>query len=188
MIYLLLLFEFFKIGLFTIGGGLASLPFLYRLTEVYDWFTPAQLTYMIAISESTPGPIAVNIATFAGFHTAGVPGGAVATLASVLPGMAIVMLAARFMDRFRENALLEAGLYGIRPAVTALITVALIMVARLSLLRWDLFTASMDWSVLVDYRAVAIFAVALAAIIKFNRHPIVYILAGGVAGILFAPQ
>ena len=187
MIYLLLLFEFFKIGLFTIGGGLAALPFLYRLTDVYDWFTPAQLTYMIAISESTPGPIAINMATFAGFHTAGVSGGAVATLASIIPGMGIVLIAARFMDRFRENVWLEAGLYGIRPAVIALITVALITVTRLTLLRWDAFTASMDWATLVDHRAVAIFAVALAAIVKFDKHPILYILAGGVAGILFAP-
>jgi len=187
VIYLLLAFEFFKIGLFVFGGALAALPFLYRLTQLYDWFTPAELTYMIAIGQSVPGPIAVNIATFIGFHTAGPLGGVIATTAFIIPGMVIVLITARFMNQFAENRWLKAGLCGIRPAVAALITLALILMVRMTLLDWDGFLADNDWIALVNGRAVIIFAAALAAIIKWDKHPIVYILAGGLAGILLAP-
>jgi len=187
MIYLLLFFEFFKIGLFTIGGGLAAIPFLYELTERYDWFTVADITYMIAISESSPGPILVNMATFAGNHTAGLLGGVVATLGSITPGIVIVILVCRALDKFSENRYVQAGFSGIRPAVTAMVTIALITVARISLLRWYEFTQSMDWAILVNYRALALFAVALFAILKFKKHPIIYIVAGAIAGLLLAP-
>ena len=187
MIYLLLFFEFFKIGLFTLGGGLAAIPFLYDLAERYDWFTAYELTYMIAISESSPGPIAINMATFAGFHTAGLLGGAVATLGSVTPGLVIVLLVCRALEEFRGNRYVQAGFKGVRPAVTALVTVALLTVARISLLRWDGLTQPIDWAALVDFRAVAIFGAALFAMLKFKRHPILYIAAGAIIGIIIAP-
>jgi len=187
MIYLLLFFEFFKIGLFTVGGGLAAIPLLYELAERSGWFTAAQLTYMIAISESSPGPIAVNMATFAGFHTAGVLGGAVATLGSILPGAVIVVLVSGALEKFRGNRYVQAGFKGVRPAVAALVSVALVTVARISLLRWDLFVQSADWGVLIDYRAVVLFCLALFGMLKFRRHPVFYIVLGTVVGIFIAP-
>ena len=187
MIYLQLYFEFFKIALFTFGGGLAAIPFLYELADSREWFTAADVTYMIAISESSPGPIAINMATFAGHHTAGLFGGAVATLGSISPGIIIVLLVCRVLDKFRDNRYVQAGFYGVRPVVIALITFALLTVARISLLRWDEFLQSMDWAVLVDYRALILFGAALFAMLKFKWHPIVYIAAGAIAGLIIAP-
>ena len=187
MIYLLLFFEFFKVALFTIGGGLASIPLLYELAERSGWFTAEQLTYMIAISESSPGPIAVNMATFAGFHTAGLFGGAAATLGSIAPGLITVLLVCRALEKFRDNRHVQAGFKGVRPAVAALVTAALLTIARISLLRWDEFIRSADWAVLVDYRAVILFGIAFFAMLKFKLHPIFYIAAGAVVGIIIAP-
>ncbi len=188
MTYLLLFLEFFKIGLFAIGGGLAALPFLYELAPKYNWFTEADITNMIAISESTPGPIAVNMATYVGYHTAGVMGGIIATLGNILPAIIIVLIVAKYLEKFKDNSLVQAGFYGIRPAVAALITVALFAVVKVSILRWDVFVATENWGALVDWRAAALFAVALALILKMEKHPVFYIAAGALAGILIAPR
>lgn len=187
MIYLLLFFEFFKIGLFTVGGGMASIPFLYDLAERYDWFTAADVTYFIAISESSPGPIAVNMATFAGNHTAGLLGGAAATLGSIAPGLIIVILVTKVLSKYKDNRYLLAGLGGIRPAVIAMITIAFLTVARISLLHTGDFHSPMHWLRLIDYRAVALFGVMLFAMLKFKKHPIIYIVLGGVVGVFLAP-
>ena len=121
MIYLILAYEFFKIGLFSIGGGMATLPFLMDLTGKYDWFTISELTNMVAISESTPGPVGINMATYAGYNAAGVPGAIVATLALTAPAWIIIILIAKFLENFSENRNVKAAFYGIRPAVAALI-------------------------------------------------------------------
>ena len=92
MMYLLLFFEFFKIGLFAVGGGLATIPFLYALSDKYHWFSSAQLVDMIALSESTPGPLGINMATFAGFQTIGVLGGAISTFGLVLPALFVIII------------------------------------------------------------------------------------------------
>ena len=188
MIYLLLFLEFFKIGLFAIGGGLAALPFLYELAPKYDWFTEADITNMIAISESTPGPIAVNTATYVGYHTAGFWGGIIATLGNIMPAIIIVLMVAKYLEKFKNNPLVQAGFYGIRPAVAALITVALFAVGKVSILHWDVFAATGNWRSLVDWRATALFAVSLALILKGKKHPVLYIAAGALAGILIAPR
>lgn len=188
MIYLLLFAEFFKIGLFAIGGGLAALPFLYELAPKYHWFTAADVTDMIAISESTPGPIAINMATYVGYQTAGVLGGVVATLGNIMPAILIVLAVAKYLEQFKNNRLVQAGFYGIRPAVTALITSALFAVIKVSILRWDLFAAGGGWGSLLDLRAAALYAAALALILRFEKHPVLYIAGGALAGILIAPR
>ena len=101
MIYLILAFEFFKIGLFSIGGGMATLPFLMDLTNKYDWFTVSELTNMVAISESTPGPVGINMATYAGYNAAGVLGAIVATLALTAPAWIIIILIAKFLENLK---------------------------------------------------------------------------------------
>ena len=103
MLYLRLMIEFFKTGLFAIGGGLATLPFLYELSEKTGWFTTTDISNMIAISESTPGPIGINMSTYVGFHTAGLLGGIVTTLSLVLPSIIIIEIISKVLTKFKES-------------------------------------------------------------------------------------
>ena len=121
MIYLLLFWEFFKTGLFAIGGGLATIPFLMNMADKYDWFTRAELSNMIAVSESTPGPIAINCATFVGYKIAGIPGAVVSTLGMVLPSFLIIYLISRGFENFLEVTLVANAFRGIKIAVGLLI-------------------------------------------------------------------
>ena len=132
MIYLLLFYEFFKIGLFAIGGGLVTVPFLFDLAEHYPWFTASELADMIAVSESTPGPLVVNMATFAGYKAAGISGAVIATFGLVLPSLIIIMLVSRLLTKFSDNPYVQSILSGIRPAVIALIFMAGWEIAKIS--------------------------------------------------------
>ena len=111
MIYFLLFIEFFKIGLFSVGGGLATIPFLYDLANKYTWFDHNMLTDMIAVAESTPGPIGVNMATFAGFHSAGILGGIIATLGLILPSIIVIIIIANFLNKFKESKAVDSAFY-----------------------------------------------------------------------------
>lgn len=121
MSLLILIFEFFKIGLFSIGGGLATLPFLYRLADKYPWFSAKQIPDMIAVSESTPGPLGINMATYTGFQHSGVIGSIAATFGLVLPSVIIIILISKVLEKFRSNKYVEYAFYGLRPAVMGLI-------------------------------------------------------------------
>ena len=182
---LLLFLEFFKIGLFAVGGGLAALPFLYELEERYHWFTKSDVANMIAISESTPGPITINMATYVGFETEGVLGSIVATVANIIPEIIVVLIVAKFLSEFSENRYVKAAFYGIRPTVCALIAAALFSVVKITLLNWDAFTASLNPAVLIDWLPMGLFAVFLWAVLKYKKHPVVYILLGAVCGLIF---
>lgn len=180
MIYLILAYEFFKIGLFSIGGGMATLPFLMDLTNKYDWFTASELTNMVAISESTPGPVGINMATYAGYNAAGVPGAIVATLALTAPALIIIVLIAKFLENFSENKNVKAAFYGIRPAVAALIGYAV----------WELLKIAIvsvtDGNVQMNVINVSVCAVtfALLQVKKLGKlHPLVWIAAGACVGI-----
>lgn len=170
MIYALLFWEFFKIGLTAIGGGMVTIPFLLDLADKYDWYTKSELMDMIAISESTPGPIGVNMATYAGYNTAGIWGGIVATFGLVLPSLVVIILIAKYLFAKEEGGFLRQALFGIRPAVLALILFAGWELARLSLINWQ--------SVLI-----AIVSFGLIRWLKW--HPIVYICLAAVIGIVF---
>ena len=135
MILVRLFLEFCRVGLFSVGGGLATIPFLTDLGERTGWFTPGDLANMIAISESTPGPMGVNMATYVGFHTAGVIGGVVATLGLVSSSIVIILVIAGFLQKFRQSKAVDAVFYGLRAASVALITAALLQVAKIALLR-----------------------------------------------------
>ena len=181
MIYLTLFIEFFKIGLFSIGGGMATLPFLMELTTKYDWFTASELSNMVAISESTPGPVGINMATFAGFHAAGIPGAIVATLSLTLPALVIIIVIARFLENFSENPTVKAIFYGIRPTVAALIGYAVFELLKIALLTIT------DTGYQADYTGIV---VCLAAFLLLqvkhlkNLHPLIWIAGGAVAGIV----
>ena len=115
MTLLHLIFEFFKIGVFSVGGGYATIPFLYQLIHDYGWYTSDQLTNMIAISMITPGPVGANMATFAGFQTFGIIGGIFATLALVLPSYIFVLMISKLLKTFRENFYVKSILYSLKP-------------------------------------------------------------------------
>lgn len=134
MIYLKLYFEFFKIGLFAIGGGMATIPFLKHLSETTGWFSLAFITDMIAISESTPGPIGINMATYAGYNVAGFLGGVLATLGMITPSVIIVSIVAGYLQRFRQSKWVNSVFDGLRPAVTALIAFAGYEIMQLSII------------------------------------------------------
>mgnify|MGYP000291193981 FL=1 len=130
MIKLLLLFyEFAKVGLFSVGGGLATVPFLQSMGEKTGWFTNAQLSTMIAVSESTPGPMGVNMATYVGYSISGIPGAIIATLGLITPSIAVIIIIAGFLQKFRQSKTVDAVFYGLRPASTALIASAGLSVA-----------------------------------------------------------
>ncbi len=178
----LLFLEFFKIGLFAVGGGPATIPFLIDLTEKYDWFSMEQLTNMVAISESTPGPIGLNMATYAGVQALGVFGGVVATAGLVFPSIVIIIMIARFMEDFSENRFVKAAFFGIRPAVTALIASAVWGICKVSLFV-DNGTKSAP-AIKTILLCLVIFA--MLQIKKLNKlHPAVWILSAAVIGMVF---
>ena len=129
MIFLRLFFEFAKVGLFAVGGGLATIPFLQDMGARTGWFTDVDLTTMIAVSESTPGPMGVNMATYVGFETAGPVGAVLATLGLITPSIIIIMVIAGFLQKFRQSRTVDAVFRGLRPASTALIASAGLSVA-----------------------------------------------------------
>ena len=131
MIFLSLFYEFFKAGLFAVGGGLATIPFLKEISAKTGWFTLSQLTDMIAISESTPGPMGVNCATYVGFETAGILGSIIATIGLITPSVIIIILISKILEKFRNNRYVDAAFFGLRAASVALIAEAGISVAAL---------------------------------------------------------
>ncbi|MCR5825940.1 MAG: chromate transporter [Oscillospiraceae bacterium] len=180
MIYLRLFWEFFKTGLFAVGGGMATLPFLYDISDRTGWFTHAQLADMVAVSESTPGPIGVNMATYVGFLSAGVGGSVIATLGLITPSILIILIVSAFLQKFRDNKFVEGAFYGLRPASTAMILAALVLVVKATFLPNGL--ALPDWRLLV----LAAVLLALTNVVKATKklHPIVFIGASAVVGVV----
>lgn len=116
MIYIKLFLEFFHIGLFSFGGGYATLPFLYHIADVQKWYTAKQLSDMIAVSSITPGPVGVNVATFAGFTTSGILGAFVATASVILPSLIIVIVISKLLEQFKHNKYVQSVIYTLKPA------------------------------------------------------------------------
>ena len=176
MIYLQLFWEFFKTGLFAIGGGMATVPFLFDISAKTGWFTASELANMIAISESTPGPIGVNMATYVGFETAGILGGIIATIGLATPSVIIIMLVAKILTRFRDNPLVDTVFRYLRPAVIGLIIFALWQLVPLTFL-------GAEKNILI--LPVIAFVVLLYCLLKFKKvHPIVWIGVGAVFGLI----
>ena len=184
MIYLQLFYEFFKTGLFAVGGGLATLPFLEDISQRTGWFTSGQLADMLAVSESTPGPIGVNMATYVGFETAGILGSLVATFGLVLPSLIIILLVVKVLEKFRTNRYVDAAFYGLRPASVAMVASAGLGVAAMALL--DLGASGLA---IFRWKELALAAVILV-LTRFvpkvkNFHPIVFIALSAAVGIAF---
>ena len=190
MILLRLFYEFFKTGLFAVGGGMATIPFLQNIGATTGWFTDADLTTMIAVSESTPGPIGVNMATYVGFTAGGVPGAVVATLGLVTPSVIIILLIARVLKSFRQNRYVDAAFYGLRPCSVGLIAAAGVLVLKLALLNTELYQASGVLTDLFNFKAILLAGVLLICTRYVSKlkslHPIVFIAASALVGVLFA--
>lgn len=183
MLYLRLFYEFFKTGLFAIGGGLATLPFLNDMADRTGWFTRAQLADMLAVSESTPGPIGVNMATYVGYTTGNIPGALIATLGLITPSIVIILIVAAVLNAFRDSKYVNAAFYGLRPASTAMVAAAGIGVVLLALL-----DTSATGLAIFRWREVALAAVILVLTrwtpkIK-DFHPIIFIAFSAVIGVL----
>ena len=161
---------FFKVGAFTIGGGYAMIPIIQK--EVVDnknWMKNEEFLDTIAVTNSLPGPIAINCATFVGYKTAGVQGAIAAALGAVLPSFLIILVIAIFFSNFSSNVVLEHIFAGVRPAVVALIAYALVKLAK---------------SAGITKINMAIGIVALAAILFLKLHPIFVVILAGIAGML----
>lgn len=189
MIYLRLFWEFFKVGLFSVGGGLATLPFLYSLGAKTGWFSTADVANMLAVSESTPGPIGVNMATYVGFDCGGVFGGVVATLGLVTPSVIVIVLIAMALQAFRTNKYVDAAFYTLHPASTGLIAAAGWSVFALVLVNLDAYRASYQQADLLQWKNLILFAViwVLTNLVKPLKklHPVVFLALAAVVGIVF---
>lgn len=190
MILLQLFWEFLKIGLFSVGGGMATLPFLYDLSDKMGWYTYAQLADMVAVSESTPGPVGINMATYVGYTVGGFGGAVLATLGVLVPGTVIVLIIAGMLARFRGNRYVDAAFYGLRPASTGLIAAAGVSVIGVALLNTALYEETGRLLDLVSVKAVILAAVlwVLTNVVKPTKklHPVVFIAASAVVGIAFS--
>lgn len=188
MLYLRLFAEFFCTGLFSVGGGLATIPFLQDIGQRTGWFTSHELANMIAISESTPGPMGINMATYVGFSSAGIPGSVIAVLGLITPSISVIMIVATVLRRFRDSKYVNALFYGLRPASTGLIAAASWSVITISLLDIAGWQADGQLLTLFNWRCILV-AVAIFVLtrLKFTKklHPVVWILLSAAAGIVF---
>ena len=185
MIWIQLFWEFFKTGLFAVGGGLATLPFLYDISASTGWFTTQDIADLIAVSESTPGPLGINMATYVGFKTTGLFGGVVTTLGLILPSILIIILISKILDKFKESSLVQKIFYGLRPASTALIAAAGLGVAKIALLKLDVFDKTGSWADLFNWKCILLAVLIYIGLKKFKKHPILYIAIAAAAGIVF---
>ena len=174
------LLEFLKIGAITYGGGLAMIPLLSDFSISNGWLTARDFADLIAISQSTPGPIAINLATFIGYNTFGLLGSLLASIAVVLPGLFLLIIVSKFLNHFNENPIIKATLNGLKAAVIGLLGLAIYQVGRVAF-----FNSSSGPVYLsdLDVKSILLFVMAYFTIRKTNFHPIVYLCTGGMVGI-----
>lgn len=196
MLYLRLFCEFFKTGLFAVGGGMATIPFLYDMADTTGWFTRNDVANMIAVGESTPGPIGVNMATYVGYVTGGSVGGlpcavlgaVVATLGLVAPSIIVILIIASFLKSFRDNRYVDSAFYGLRPASTGLIAAAGVSVVVSNLFYPDALAQGFSLA-FINWKGwiLAVVLWLLTNRVKQTKglHPILFILASAVVGVVF---
>jgi chromate transporter len=176
---LLLFFVIFvQIGLFAVGGGLATLPFLFYLADKSEWLTREMVGDMLAVAQSLPGAIGVNTAAYTGFRYMGIPGALCAILGLISPSVIIIIIVARILTAFRENAMVKAVFSGLRPAAAGLLAAAGFGAIKLSLYQ----ASAAHWYELFRWRECILFVVLFLAVYKFKKNPVIYIAAAGIAG------
>lgn len=168
MIYLKLFLEFFHIGLFSFGGGYATIPFLYHIADVQKWYTTKQLSDMIAVSSITPGPVGVNVATFAWFKTAGILGAAMATASVILPSFIIVIIISKLLEQFKHNKYVQSVIYTLKPAGCGL----------LAAIGVDMFIDN------INLLGMVLLVCLFVASITEKRDPLFYLAVSAVVGLI----
>lgn len=169
MIYLQIAWEFFKIGLFSFGGGYATIPFLYHISEKYGWYTVETLRQMTAAASITPGPVGINVATYAGLNTAGILGSLLATVSEMLPSLILVIITSKVLKKYSENLYIKAILFCLKPISCALLTAVAVNLIR---------------PVLSDIKAIIILGILLLLSIKTKKDPLFYIFLSAIIGLL----
>lgn len=190
MLLLHLYWEFFKTGLFAVGGGLATLPFLSQMAETTDWFTQEELMNMVAVSESTPGAMGVNMATYVGFVTGSIPGALFATIGLITPSIIVILIIASFLKAFRQNRYVDSVFSCLRPASTGLIAASGLSVAASTFFGSSELTASpaaLLGSLHLEAVVLAAFLLFVTRYVKKTKglHPIIWIALSAVVGIVF---
>jgi len=171
---------FFRIGLFAIGGGLATLPYLFELADKSDgWLSREMIGDMLAVAQSSPGAVGVNLSAYTGVRYAGIPGAFTAVLGLVAPSIVIIIIVAKTLTAFKENTVVKSFMAGFKPAATALISVAGLGAISLSL--WN--SAAQTWLYFIRWKESLIFLVFFILIFKFKKHPIFYIIAAAIVGV-----
>jgi chromate transporter len=171
--------QFFKIGLFSIGGGYATLPFLYEMANKEEWLSAEKIGDMLAVAQSLPGAIGVNLSVYTGFQCAGIPGGLIAALGLVSPSIILVIVIARLLSAFKENALVSSLFSGFRPAGAGLLSAAALGALSISLVN----SAAETWTAMPRWRECLLFAAIFLLIRLLKQHPVVYIALAGVIGV-----
>lgn len=169
MIYFLLAYEFLKIGLFSFGGGYATIPFLYDISVRYNWFSLRELSDITAVASITPGPVGINAATYAGIKTAGVAGALCATVSEMLPSLILVIIVSKLLKKFSDNFYVKSAVETLKP-----ISCALLVSVSIGLLKPDILNLKL-WALL---------GIFLILSWKSKRDPLFYITIGGLAGVL----
>ena len=182
MIYLTLFLTFFEIGLFTFGGGYAMISLIREKALALGWLTEEELLNMIAVSESSPGPIGVNMATYLGFQTGGVLCGIVSTLALVMPSIIVILIIARILEKFRESVAVKNLFYGLRAAVSGLLAVSVLNV----FFQTFIIAGAESLIYAIDFKKLILFGVLLFGVFKFKKHPLLYIAIGAACGAIFS--
>ncbi len=184
-----LFIEFVKTGLFAVGGGLATIPFLKEIALKHNWFNVDELTDMIAVAESTPGPIGINMSTYSGFKADGFIGAAVATISIIIPPVIIILIISKVLQKFKTNKYVNKIFSALRPASSGLILGAMADIFIMSFFYSDKFT---DFSLsvqnifeIINLKSVLFFMAAYIGVLKLKKlHPIVFIAGGAVFGIV----
>ena len=186
MIFVYLFSVFFRIGIFSFGGGLAMLPLIFQSVQDFGFMSAEDFSNLVALSQITPGPIAVNAATFVGYNYAGIPGAAVATLGVSLPAFLIMLIVMKCLDKFYSSTVLQGALSGIRPVTVGLIAAAVVFVAENVLVKGELFATELitDFTDYINFIPCLIFAATLILAGKFKMNPIMICVIMGVTGVI----
>lgn len=171
MIYCQLFFEFFKIGLFSFGGGYATIPFLYHISEHFNWYSIEELTQMVAVASITPGPVGINVATYAGLRTAGLAGAVLATISEMLPSFILVLLVAKILKVFKNNFYVKAFIEILKP-----IGCALLVSVVFGLTKNEMFNP----------KSLIILSILLLLSWKSKKEPLFYIMLSACLGVIIS--
>ncbi len=186
MILFFLCMEFAKIGFFSLGGGYATLPFLYHMSEVYGWFSPLELSRMLAISSITPGPVGLNVATFAGFKTAGILGSIVATMSIMLPSFFMIIIISKMLKKFKDSPCLCSVMYALRPATAAMLAAVALRLFRDVIIRNPDFSGFnfLQMQNFIDIKGFLLLVILFILSLRLKKDPLVFLAFGAIAGIL----